>query len=214
MFSPRNRGSIRELEGRARPATKAPEGRQRVARGASPWRVDSRTRSPGGATAVQFAELLSPLRGFGSTCVRFPGARAPGYALPPLPGLSSGRRVGDSLGAQSMSGGVRSPRGVRDSASPLVAAQRATVVRKRRAGRQARSLATVGATRASERRGMNVCHGWLAQQWHTAKSQKKLLRARHAGGRISKTKRQLYRERFPAELSAKSWQIGVANGMV
>jgi hypothetical protein len=28
-----------------------------------------------------------------------------------------------------------------------------------------RSLTTVGATRASERRGMNVCHCWLAQQW-------------------------------------------------
>jgi hypothetical protein len=67
----------------------APEGRQCIARGVSPWNFAGPTssRAPEGRQIA----AVSPLRGSISLRIALiPGADAPGYALPPLRGSNPG----------------------------------------------------------------------------------------------------------------------------
>jgi hypothetical protein len=60
----------------------APAGRNREARGASPWLAGpQRFESPGGATSPLRAESMSPLPGLLDSSAQLPGAYAPGYTM-------------------------------------------------------------------------------------------------------------------------------------
>jgi hypothetical protein len=65
-------------------ARKPWQGRQSIARGASPWISEKSTKAPEGRHFE--ARKVSPLQGYGFHS-HFPGACTPGYSLLPRPGL-------------------------------------------------------------------------------------------------------------------------------